>query len=84
MRGSVRAWRKLGICHKVMKGQSSDIGELNGGFAQQQKVEIFKGRHCVTPFALRKENPMNRRKSAWRGAKKGKLVLTEADPVVAS
>lgn len=33
------------------------------------EAPVFRGKECITEFALREKNPMNKRKSEWRGAR---------------
>ena len=65
MRHTVRSARKAGWCRKVIKGAQAENG--SGSKAVDQELEIFKGKECITSFARRDENPMNKRRSAWRG-----------------
>lgn len=60
MNKQTKANRKIGKQTKVIKG--------TGSF-EWKDLEIFKGRPCVTDFAKKTSNPMNKRKSPWRGAK---------------
>ena len=69
MRHTVRAYRKAGYCRKLVKGSSAEPPQ-NGSLSVDQKLEIFKGRKCITDFSLKAENKENRRKSPWRGANK--------------
>jgi hypothetical protein len=63
MNKQTRAYKKAGFARKVVKGASSDKKNQNGGLAVDVEVEIFKGRPCLTSFADKAKNPMNRRKS---------------------
>jgi hypothetical protein len=47
------------------------ISTINNGPTHAEKpFDIFKGKECISEFALREKNPMNKRKSAWEGAGK--------------
>jgi len=46
------------------------LSGINNGHTHAAKpFEIFKGRECISEFALKDKNPQNKRKSAWMGAK---------------
>lgn len=77
MRHTVKAFRKLGYCRRVVKGSASDVGALNGSMAVDQKLEIFKGRPCITDFNRKDENPQNKRKGPWKGAVTKKKEYTK-------
>lgn len=79
MRKTVRAYRKQGYCRKMIKGSSSDKGKLNGSLAVDTPLEIFKGKPCLTDFRDKAQNPMNKRRSPWRGQVQPKQKRVEED-----
>lgn len=50
-------------------------GVNSGPSHSEVAFEVFKGKECISEFALREKNPMNKRKSAWEGA--GKRPMRE-------
>jgi hypothetical protein len=56
MNKQTKAYRKLGLSVVVNKGT---------GGASSKPFDVFKGKPCITGFG--KGNPMNKRKSPWRG-----------------
>ena len=60
MNKQTKAYRKLGLSTKVVKG--------TGGF-QMKSFEIFEGRNCITDFESKAKNPQNRKTSPWKRTK---------------
>ena len=58
MRASAKRLYKQGMCNKVVKGS---------GNATCMAFDKFEGSACNTSFA--NKSSMNKRKSAWQGAK---------------
>ncbi len=52
----------------MVKGQP-DPDNRTSGYTVTVEAPIFKGQPCQTAFSARESNPMNKRKSAWQGAK---------------
>lgn len=65
---STREHRQLGLARKMVKGQP-DPDHRTSGYTVTIEAPIFKGKACQTAFSARESNPMNKRKSAWKGAK---------------
>ena len=61
MNKQTKAYRKLGLSTKVVKGS---------GYAEVKSFEQFEGRMCLTDFKDREKNKQNKRKSPWRGGNK--------------
>lgn len=59
-----RAYRKLGLSTKVVKGF---------GYAQTKPFEKFKGKLCVTSFKDKEKNPENKRTSRWMGGRRSPI-----------
>ena len=62
MNKQTKAYRKLGLSTKVVKGS---------GYAEVKSFEKFEGRECITAFDCKDKNKQNKRTSPWRGAGKG-------------
>lgn len=61
MNKQTRKYKNLGLAVKTVKGTNS-INVIS--------CEKFEGKYCYTDFKDRHKNPMNKRNSPWRGAKR--------------
>lgn len=60
-----KAYRKLGI---ATSNGGAQVGTM-------KNFEIFKGKPCITDFRSKDKNPMNKRKSPWKGCRRNPAVM---------